>query len=590
MIDGLKAKHRAAIIATLSANARVERVVLFGSRAMGTSTVTSDVDIALFGHQLTLTDQANLAAACDELPMAQSVDLLLHNTIDNLALAKHIQTYGVEWYRRAGGGSPSEAGRAGLSAELKDAALAQQCFEPKEPGTTIQTKLKKTGAHAEWQVFRLEQLASDESGSIAIGPFGSRMKSDVYTTFGIPVIRETNISAGRGWKNSWVYVSKDFADRLPNCNAHEGDLVFSHQGLIGEVAIVPGDKPRYVISTSLIKFRPDSKKILSLFLFYYFRSDFGRNEIMRYSSQVGTPRIVQPLASLRQFQVFVPPREEQEYITEILSVLDDKIELNCKTNETLDAMARALFKSWFIDFDPVRAKAEARPTGLPADISDLFPDSFEDSELGEIPKEWSICSIEDLLTLEKDFLTPGDTSEETFSHYSIPAFDNGMLPAKETGGTIKSSKYIVSEGTFLVPKFKPRTAQAYFPSVSSNLKQICSAEFLICRPRFSVGVPFGYLLAKSSDVVQRMSALASGTSNSHQRVQPADFISLPVIKCDDRLLAFFNESVLPLLQKSLQTREENILLSKCRDILLPKLISGKIRIQDVELLIEGEVS
>ena len=103
MSDGLKAQHRTAIIATLAANDRVEKAVLFGSRAMGTNTVTSDVDIALFGQQLTLTDQASLAAACEELPMAQSVDLVLHSTIDNPALVEHIRSHGVEWYRRGGG-------------------------------------------------------------------------------------------------------------------------------------------------------------------------------------------------------------------------------------------------------------------------------------------------------------------------------------------------------------------------------------------------------------------------------------------------------------------------------------------------------
>ena len=98
MSDGLNSQHRAAIIATLAANDRVEKAVLFGSRAMGAHTVTSDVDIALFGRQLTLTDQAKLAAACEELSMAQSVDLVLHSTIDNLALVEHIRSHGVEWY------------------------------------------------------------------------------------------------------------------------------------------------------------------------------------------------------------------------------------------------------------------------------------------------------------------------------------------------------------------------------------------------------------------------------------------------------------------------------------------------------------
>ena len=91
-----------------------------------------------------------------------------------------------------------------------------------------------------WKVIRLEELARDEPGSIAIGPFDSRMKSDVYASLGVPVIRGTNISASRAWKNSWVYVSNDFADELPNCNAREGDLVFPHRGSIGAINTAPG--------------------------------------------------------------------------------------------------------------------------------------------------------------------------------------------------------------------------------------------------------------------------------------------------------------------------------------------------------------
>lgn len=103
MTDGLKDKHRAAIIAVIAANDRVERAVLFGSRAVGTNTATSDVDVALFGNDLTLTDQAELATAIEELPIPQRVDLLLYGTLDSDALRKQIRRHGVEWYRRQGG-------------------------------------------------------------------------------------------------------------------------------------------------------------------------------------------------------------------------------------------------------------------------------------------------------------------------------------------------------------------------------------------------------------------------------------------------------------------------------------------------------
>ena len=98
-------------------------------------------------------------------------------------------------------------------------------------------------------------------------------------------------------------------------------------------------------------------------------------------------------------RLHIPPLDEQRAIAHILGTLDDKIELNRRMNETLEAMARALFKSWFVDFDPVRAKAEGRDPGLAKPFADLFPDSFEDSELGEIPKGWEVGTVDDEFNL-----------------------------------------------------------------------------------------------------------------------------------------------------------------------------------------------
>jgi type I restriction enzyme S subunit len=109
----------------------------------------------------------------------------------------------------------------------------------------------------EWPLVQLGELRDPNPGSIAIGPFGSRMKADCYVANGVPVIRGTNISGARAWKGDWVFVSEHFADTMLNCNVRENDLVFPHRGSIGKVAIIPGDKPRYMLSTSLMKFRSD---------------------------------------------------------------------------------------------------------------------------------------------------------------------------------------------------------------------------------------------------------------------------------------------------------------------------------------------
>jgi type I restriction enzyme S subunit len=151
------------------------------------------------------------------------------------------------------------------------------------------------------------------------------------------------------------------------------------------------------------------------FLYWVMRHKHYRNLVV--STATGsTVRHTSP-SRILAYSFLLPPPSQQQAIAHILGTLDDKIELNRKTNETLEAMAKALFKSWFVDFDPVRAKAEGRPTGLPAEISDLFPDSFEDSELGEIPSGWRVTPVGDVVecvggstpsTSEADYLDGGE--------------------------------------------------------------------------------------------------------------------------------------------------------------------------------------
>ena len=131
---------------------------------------------------------------------------------------------------------------------------------------------------------------------------------------------------------------------------------------------------------------------------------------MRYSSQVGTPGIGQPLTSLRQFQVPLPPREEQERITDILAVLDDKIELNRRMNETLEAMARAIFKDWFVDFGPTRAKAEGRDPYFAAEHWELFPDALDDEGKPEGWKKGALANVSDS---PRRGVSPADVAEDT---------------------------------------------------------------------------------------------------------------------------------------------------------------------------------
>jgi type I restriction enzyme, S subunit len=246
---------------------------------------------------------------------------------------------------------------------------------------------------AKWPLASLEEIAATHSGAIAIDPFGSAMKADTYSDVGVPVVRGTNISDTRSWKGDWVFIPEEFADAMPRCVANVHDLVFPHRGSIGEVAIIPPNThPRYFLSSSLMKITLDGKKANPLFVYYYFRSTIGRAEILKFSSQVGTPGIGQPLSSLKQFRVPLPTLTEQAAIAELLGVLDDKIELNRRMNETLEAMARAIFRDWFVDFGPTRAKQEGREPYLAPEIWSLFPDRLDDA--GK-PEGWKFSPLLD---------------------------------------------------------------------------------------------------------------------------------------------------------------------------------------------------
>jgi type I restriction enzyme S subunit len=288
---------------------------------------------------------------------------------------------------------------------------------------------------------------------------------------------------------------------------------------------------------------------------------------------------------MKSIEVVIPDVENQKAIAHILGTLDDKIELNQKMNQTLEEIAKAIFKSWFVDFDPVRAKAEGRPTGLPPEISDLFPDELVDSEIGEIPKGWSVGAIADFASLNKKTINPSQSSE-IYEHFSIPAFDNGQSPVLDLGTDIKSNKTLVPEGSLLVSKLNPNTPRVWLPNPKDLHEQICSTEFMVYTATDHSNIAFLWGLFTSSLVAGRMEAMVTGTSKSHQRVKPNDVSGIMTVTPDARLVKTYGDTVLPILNRTLVGKSESTVLSELRDTLLPKLISGELRIPDAEKFLE----
>jgi type I restriction enzyme S subunit len=280
--------------------------------------------------------------------------------------------------------------------------------------------------------------------------------------------------------------------------------------------------------------------------------------------------------------VRVPPLPQQKAIAAVLGTLDDKIELNRRMNATLEAMTRALFQSWFVDFDPVRAKLDGRqPSGLGPATAALFPNEFEDSELGHIPKDWTVGKVGDLCTLNRGTVNPGDFPTETFDHFSLPAFDEGRTPKVELGSAIMSNKLVVTPDSVLLSKLNPHIPRIWLPDLHSTRRSVCSTEFMVACSK--PGVSRGYLfsLFTSSAFASVYGTLVTGTTGSHQRIRPESVLEMTVVIPPRALIQAFTDFAKPMLDRINRNTEQSRTLAALRDTLLPKLLSGELAVQRV---------
>jgi type I restriction enzyme S subunit len=319
---------------------------------------------------------------------------------------------------------------------------------------------------------------------------------------------------------------------------------------------------------------------------YYFLS---RLDLRRYNS--GSAQASLNRNYIYPIPIRIPSRSFQQRIADILGTLDDKIELNRQMNETLEAMARRLFKSWFVDFDPVHVKAALRrehprlsnadlsrralPNMAP-EIAELFPDGFVESMLGRIPRGWNVGTIGDLALLTKSSVTPSNFPDEFFDHYSIPAFDDGMMPPTEPGNQIMSNKFVVTPDCVLLTKLNPRIPRVWLPFPTDSRRSICSTEFLVLLP--AVGVPreFLFSLVSSRTFFEIYETMVTGTSGSHQRIRPEHLLKMETVIPQVEEREAFAEIAARQFTQAHALRLESHSLRMTRDSLLPKLLSGEL--------------
>ena len=277
-------------------------------------------------------------------------------------------------------------------------------------------------------------------------------------------------------------------------------------------------------------------------------------------------------------RIQVPARCEQDEIAHLLNSLDNRIALLRETNTTLEAIAQALFKSWFVDFDPVRAKSQGRaPAGMDEATAALFPDSFEESALGLVPKGWRQGTVSDFAQIHRGSVNPGGSGDTLFEHYSLPAFDAGQMPVRELGAEIKSNKTSVPRDAVLLSKLNPHIPRVWLP-FDAGPHAVCSTEFLVLVPTAEASKEFAYCLFVAVPFQERLRQLVTGTSNSHQRVKPDGVATLSAVVPPGRVLDAFTSVVRPVLERVGSNRLQAQTLATLRDTLLPRLISGQLRL------------
>ena len=281
------------------------------------------------------------------------------------------------------------------------------------------------------------------------------------------------------------------------------------------------------------------------FLYYWL---YGNKELL--SSMLETTGFL-------NLSISLPSQKEQARYIHLMDLLFDKIELNRRINANLEAQAQALFRSWFVDFEPFR------------------DGPFVDSELGKIPQGWKVETLSNLATVIKKGITPSNS--ETYSHYSIPAYDDAHFPEKQSGETIKSGKYIVYNNSILLSKLNPRIKRLWFIKTAEE-NAICSTEFIPIQTKDTELISFVFYLIDSDIFYQQALSLVNGATGSHQRFHAEDIMQIPFAWNKDAAIDFAQKANY-ILQKIEDNIRENQTLSALRDTMLPKLMAGEINVE-----------
>ena len=377
-----------------------------------------------------------------------------------------------------------------------------------------------------------------------MGPFGSDVKKEFYVKKGVPILNGSNLQGFKLQEDSFGYLTEEKAKTLKKCIAQKGDIIVTHRGTLGQIVYVPKNSKydKYVISQSQFRFRCKKDLVDVPYLVYYFHTREGQHKILANASQVGVPALARATSTFRRIEICLPPLAIQRRIASILSSLDRKIELNNKINADLEEMAQAIFKNWFVDFEP-------------------FKDGkFVDSELGMIPEGWKVGLLGELCSFKrgKNLLTKNAIDE------GVPVVAGGLEPSCYHNVANTGAPVITVSGSGANAGFM---RMYHVPVWASD----CSFIDISCENFY-----FVYCFLKVNSKLLKHAQ--TGAVQPH--VKPSDIHDFELVIPDKKSIFDFQDKVKPFFDKIASIQKENSRLSLLRDTLLPRLMSGELEIPE----------
>lgn len=436
---------------------------------------------------------------------------------------------------------------------------------------------------SQWEFTTLGEVCRRGGGSIQTGPFGSQLHASDYVPAGVPSIMPTNIGDNRIVEDGIVRISEEDAKRLFQHRVKPGDIIYSRRGDVEKRALIRERESGWLCGTGCLKVRLGDGVVDPKYASFFLGHPSIREWVVRHAIGATMPNLNTSI--MGQVPFLLPPLPEQRAIAHILGTLDDKIELNRRTSETLESMARALFKSWFVDFDPVRAKAEGRwkrgqsLPGLPAHLFDLFPSGFVDSELGEIPEGWNARTLSSVL-LEVNERVCGESSIPEYSSTNDGLALRSERFKKQLSKTNENNK-VVRRGCLVFGLSRRVLNFGLMRDVIgcvSPVYRVFSVDSSCIEPEL-----LEQTMREKHDYYYNA---VSASSREGQSISIDGLGRLFFIQQNKRIQDVFLNLVSIYNSRRKHINNQSLTLAALRDSLLPKLISGELRVQDAELFLE----